>query len=103
LICSCYTPAIKRSDARERIRTILEEEPTMMGGYGLMAGFGWLGMLVMALFWIGVVLLVVWGLSNVLSTPQPRVERDAEEILKQRFARGEISREEFAQAYEALR
>ena len=75
----------------------------MMGGYGLMAGFGWLGMLVMALFWIAVVLLVVWGLSNILSTPQPRVERDAEAILKQRFARGEISREEFAQAYEALR
>ncbi len=25
----------------------------MMGGYGLMAGFGWLGMLLMELFWIG--------------------------------------------------
>lgn len=33
----------------------------MMGGYGLIAGFGWVGMLVMALFWIGVILLIVWG------------------------------------------
>ena len=75
----------------------------MMGGYGLMAGFGWLGMLVMALFWIGVIVLVVWGASNVFSTRQPNVERGAEEILKQRYARGEISHEEFVQAHDALR
>ena len=74
----------------------------MMGGYGLMAGFGWLGMLVMALFWIGVIVLIVWGLTHVFSTRQPRVELDVEEILKQRYARGEISREEFLQAREAL-
>ena len=75
----------------------------MMGGYGLMAGFGWLGMLVMALFWIGVIVLVVWGASNLFSTRQPNVEPGAEEILKQRYARGEISREEFVQAREVLR
>lgn len=74
----------------------------MMGGYGMMAGFGWLGMLVMALFWIGVIVLVVWGLTHVFSTRQPRVELDAEEILKVRYARGEISREEFVQAHDAL-
>jgi putative membrane protein len=68
-----------------------------------MAGFGWLGMLVMALFWIGVIVLVVWGLSHVFSTRQPRVELDAEAILKQRYARGEISREEIIQAREVLR
>jgi putative membrane protein len=77
--------------------------PGMMGGYGMMAGFGWLGMLTMALFWVGVVLLVVWGLSNLFTTQRSRVEPDAEEILKQRFARGEISREEFVQARETLR
>ena len=75
----------------------------MMGGYSAMAGFGWLGMLVMALFWIGVIVLVVWGLTHLFSTQQPRVELGAEEILKQRYARGEISREEFVQARDALR
>jgi len=61
------------------------------------------GMLVMALFWIGVIVLVGGGVSNLFSTRQPRVELDAEEILKQRYARGEISREELVQARDALR
>ena len=74
----------------------------MMGGYGLMAGFGWLGMAVMALFWIGVIVLIVWGPALVFSTPPPTVELDAEEILKRRYARGEISHTEFVQAREAL-
>ena len=74
----------------------------MMGGYSAMAGFGWLGMLVMALFWIGVIVLVVWGLGHVFSTRQPTAELDAQEILKQRYARGEISHEEFVQARAAL-
>jgi putative membrane protein len=77
--------------------------PGMMGGYGMMAGFGWLGMLTMVLFWFGVVLLVGWGLSHLFTTQRSPVEPDAEEILKQRFARGEISREEFVQARETLR
>jgi putative membrane protein len=74
----------------------------MMGGYGMMAGLGWMGMLVMALFWIGVLMLVVWGLSKAFATQQPRITIDPEEILKQRYARGEISREELTQAREVL-
>jgi len=73
-----------------------------MMGPGMMGGFGWLGMLTMLLFWIGVIALVVWGLSNLFSMRQAAVEPDALEILKQRYARGEISREEFVQAREAL-
>jgi putative membrane protein len=75
----------------------------MMGGYGMMAGMGWLGILLMALFWIGVILLVVWGLSNAFPGRQQAVEPGAEEILKRRYARGEISREEYVQASETLR
>jgi len=77
--------------------------PGMMGGYGMMAGFGWLGMLMMLLFWGGVALLVVWGLRNLFTNRALRVEPDAEEILRQRFAHGDISSDEFAQAREALR
>ncbi len=73
----------------------------MMGGYGMMAGMGWLGLLVMALFWVGVILLVVWGLSALPARRQP-AEPDAEEILKRHYAQGEISREEFLQASETL-
>jgi putative membrane protein len=74
----------------------------MMGGYGQMAGFGWLGMLVMVLFWIGVILLVVGGLNTMRSMRRPDDEPDAHEILKRRYARGEIGREEFEQARGAL-
>jgi putative membrane protein len=74
----------------------------MMGGYGMMAGLGWLGMLVMAMFWIGVIMLIVWGLSNVLAARQARPSIDPGEILKERFARGEISPEEYTQAWEVL-
>ena len=74
----------------------------MMGGYGMMAGMGWLGLLLMALFWIGVILLVVWGLSNAFPSRRQAVEPDAAEILKRRYARGEISREEYMQASETL-
>jgi putative membrane protein len=74
----------------------------MMGGYGMMAGMGWLGLLLMALFWIGVILLVVWGLSNAFPSRRQAAEPDAEEILKRRYARGEISREEYLQASETL-
>jgi putative membrane protein len=79
-----------------------KEEPTMMGGYGMMAGMGWLGILVMALFWVGVILLVVWGLSNAFPSRRQPDEPDAAEILKRRYARGEISREEYVQASETL-
>ncbi len=72
-------------------------------GPGMMGGFGGLGMLVMALFWIGAILLIVWGVSRLFPTQQPNVGPNALEILKQRYARGEISREEFTQASEALR
>jgi putative membrane protein len=87
---------------RTYAREPYEEEPTMMGGYGMMAGMGWLGVLLMALFWVGVILLVVWGLSNVFPRQRQAIEPDAAEILKRRYARGEISREEYMQASETL-
>jgi putative membrane protein len=76
--------------------------PGMMGGYGQLAGVGWLGMLVMGLFWIGVILLVVAGLNTMRSMRRPDDAPDAHEILKRRYARGEIGREEFEQARAAL-
>ena len=74
----------------------------MTGGYSMMGGFGWLGMLTTVLFWIGVIALVVWGLGSVFSARQTSSEPDAMEILKRRYARGEITREEFVQARSAL-
>lgn len=75
----------------------------MMSGFGMMAGMGWLGMLTMLLFWAGALALVVWGVSNLFPARQLTTELDAVEIVRQRFARGEISREEYLQVVETLR
>jgi len=81
----------------------------MMGwgsqGYG-MWGMGWFGGIMMILFWglivFGVVLLIRyftgdrWG-----SAPMPR-ERNPVEILRERYARGEIGTEEFEERKKVL-
>lgn len=66
-------------------------------------GFGWGGMGIgMLLFWaliIGVVVVLVRGLggaTSAASDPGPR-ERAALDILGERYARGEIDKNEFEQ------
>ena len=64
----------------------------------MMWGYGGMGMIFMALFWFGVVALVVWGIRT---TGDTRVRQDSStraiEILEQRYARGEIETDEFQQ------
>lgn len=60
----------------------------------MMWGFGGLGFLWMALFWVGVILLVVWAVRRPDET-NPRSQRSALEILEERFARGELDADEF--------
>ncbi len=78
----------------------------MMGyggwGYGLMGGFGWLWMLVPILFWVGVVFLVVWGATRLFSGRQEAVEDTPLEILRRRYAAGEITTAEYQQAKQDL-
>ena len=62
--------------------------------YGHMLGWGIWGWLMMPLFWGGVILLVVWLVREVSGTNSSQSNR-ALEILKERYAKGEISREEF--------
>jgi putative membrane protein len=69
--------------------------------------FGWgmmiIGGLVMLLFWSIVIALAVWAIRALTRSEQGRGEgkslalheNNALEILKQRYARGEISREEY--------
>ena len=64
---------------------------------------GWPGVLLMLLLWAGAIALILWGASSLFPTERVHVEDEALEIVRQRFARGEISREEFLQASETLR
>ena len=71
--------------------------PGMMGGgYGI----GWFGPLIMIAFWIavivGIVFLIRWIVISTRSTGQKTYHEDsALEILKKRYARGDIDKEEF--------
>ena len=65
-------------------------------------GMGFFGSILMLLFWVGVVLLVVWAVRTAMGTPRS-TEYDAPlEILKRRYAAGEISEAEYEQACRVL-
>jgi putative membrane protein len=73
-------------------------------GFGMMNGFGFGGiipMILTILFWVAVIMLVVWLLSGFVSrtNSQPPsslpLTESALDILKKRYARGEITKEQF--------
>lgn len=67
------------------------------GDFGWMAGGGWLWM---ALLWVPLITLVAWGASALL---RPRGVAEAPlDILRRRFAAGELSEAEFEQARRRL-
>ncbi len=70
----------------------------MFGNYGWGMMGGW-GMLTMALFWIGLILLIVWVVRAVIgaSPSGGGGSSNARDILDQRYARGEITRKEYEQ------
>jgi len=72
--------------------------PGMMGGWGM----GWLGMIFMMAFWIlvivGLVFLIKWLIQSTRGAKEVgHGTSRALEILKERYARGEITKEEFEQ------
>ena len=73
-----------------------------MGNYD--ANWGWgmgFGMIGMTLFWIFVILVIVALLKSLFtgtrSPPERERDKTALDILKERYARGEIERDEFEQ------
>ena len=84
----------------------------MMWGYGF--GWGWLMMALGTVLWIALLVVLVWALirwlssSSKTSTPTPTMMHmppsgpSAEEILRQRYARGEIDTATFEQMRERL-
>ena len=85
----------------------------MMGWYGngynnmmgyVYSPFGFLGLLFMVIFWAlvvsAIVLIVKWVFS--FSNRKTGEHSSALDILKERYARGEINKEEFEQKKEGL-
>ena len=72
----------------------------MMYGYG----FSWIGGIVMMIIWVLTLAAIVWGVvyfaRNAGQTP-PRSETPLD-VLKRRFATGEINKEQFEEMRRTL-
>ena len=75
----------------------------MMNGYfGWMGAAGGFGMVVGVLVWLAVVVLLVWGIGSLFARRTADTQSEALEILKRRYAAGEITSAEFETARRAL-
>ena len=70
-----------------------------MMGPGMMAGYGWMWLI--PVFWIVLVGLIIWAIVAAVRTSHEPKGSDSSradsalEMLKKRYARGEISKEEY--------
>ena len=75
----------------------------MMAGAGWSMGLGgWLWMLLALAVGIAIVLAFVWLVTAALPGRQHSTTEESVQILKARFARGEISEQEYEQARRLL-
>ncbi len=70
------------------------------GDYGWGMGFGWIFMIT---FWVLVILGVVYVIQMLTKGAAKPGSDSSLEILKKRYAKGEISREEFERIKEDLK
>ena len=66
----------------------------MFGDYGMGMGGG--GMIFMGLFWIMIIIVVIYLIKLLTNKGKDSAQMEsAEDILKKRYAKGEISQEEY--------
>jgi putative membrane protein len=70
------------------------------GGYGWGMGFGWISMI---LFWALVIFVIVYIVQSLSRRAGQSIrEESALDILKKRYAKGEVTKEEFEQIKDDL-
>ena len=69
----------------------------MIHNWGM--SWGWGGMLFQLLFWVVIIFLIVWGVKQLAgrshNSNQLTRKDNALEILRERYAKGEIDKQEF--------
>ena len=77
--------------------------------YGWYGGYGWIGMIISLVFWSlilgGLAWLVIWAVRRSGTgsyTSHSPAGNSAKEIAQQRYARSEITREQYQQLLEDL-
>ena len=63
-------------------------------GHHFSAGFGWVMVALMVIFWGVIIALAIWGIKR-LSKNSSGSKSNALEIVRERYARGEINKEQF--------
>ncbi len=74
----------------------------MMGYYG---GFGWMGLLMwlaMFLFWGGLIVFAVWAVRSFFPRDGGSDTDIARDVLRRRYAAGELTEAEYTQAMKTL-
>ena len=71
--------------------------PGMMPGHTFPLAWGLVGLLTSILFWGALAFLVVWVVRTLVSGQRPAAPADPLTILKARYARGDVTREQFEQ------
>lgn len=78
----------------------------MMMGYGFDGPLGWLGMVIGMVvhlaFIVLIVLATIWMFRAVFPGKRDNSTPDSTEILRQRYAKGELSRDEYQQLKQDL-
>ncbi len=74
----------------------------MMGWSGGFGGMGWGGDLLMVLLWVGVLVVIVWAVRAWLPSTQGAERAGPLDVLKRRYAAGEITSAEYEQARRAI-
>jgi putative membrane protein len=91
-------------EAVEAAEISKKDQTAMMSGYyGWMGGtFGGVGMVLGMLVWLALLALLVWGISSLFMRRPAHTQAEALEILRRRYAAGEITSAEFETARRAL-
>jgi len=61
----------------------------------------WMGLWMV--FWLAVLILLVWIVARAAGASSSRTDETPEQILKRRYARGEIERQEYERRLSDLR
>ena len=72
-----------------------------MMGFGMMGNFGLIGLIINVAIIVGIVVLVIWAIKRFTSGAsnfnQTAGSQSPREILQARYARGEITRDQYQQ------